>query len=130
MQQLVADLNALLVREPSLYERDFDHRGFEWIDCHDRENCILSFVRRAANPQDFLVIVLNYTPVPRTGYRIGVPEKCFYQEVFNSDSSYYAGSNLGNGAGVMATEPAHHGRPAAIEITLPPLGAVVFKPQR
>ncbi len=130
VQQLVADLNALLIREPALHQRDFDYRGFEWIDCHNRQDSVLAYIRRAADPNDFLVVAMNFTPVPRHNYCIGVPEKCWYQELFNSDSAFYTGSNVGNGPGVMAIEPGHHGRPAAIEIALPPLGAVVFKPQR
>ncbi len=130
MQQLVADLNGLLRREPSLYERDFDHQGFEWIDCNNREDCALAYLRRAADPDDYLVTAMNFTPVPRHNYRIGVPEACWYQEVFNTDSQHYAGSNVGNGPGVTAQEPGHHGRPAAIEISLPPLAAVMFKPCR
>jgi 1,4-alpha-glucan branching enzyme len=130
VQQLVADLNALVVREPALHERDFDHRGFEWIDCHNRQDSVLAYLRRGIDPNDFLIVAMNFTPVPRHNYRIGVPEKCYYQEILNSDSSFYAGSNTGNGPGVMAIEPGHHGRPAAIEISLPPLGAAVFKPRR
>jgi 1,4-alpha-glucan branching enzyme len=130
VQKLVADLNRLMVREPALYQKDFEPAGFEWIDCHNRNDSVLAYLRRGADPADFLVVVFNFTPVPRRGYRIGVPEKCWYEEVLNTDSTFYSGSNVGNGPGVMATEPGHHGRPAAIEISLPPLAATVFKPRR
>ncbi len=126
----VADLNRLYRREKALYEVDFDYHGFEWIDCHNHDDSTLSYVRRAKDPNDYLVIACNFTPVPRVGYRLGVPEQCWYEEVFNSDSSFYGGSNLGNGPGKMAEPSASHGRPASIRITYPPLGICVFKPRR
>lgn len=129
VQKCVADLNALMAREKALHELDFDGRGFEWIDCHHWEESTLTYIRKAKDPDDFLVIACNFTPVPRLGHRVGVPKRCWYQEIFNSDSMYYGGSNLGNGPGVMADEEGHHGRPASIRITLPPLAGVIFKPQ-
>ena len=90
----------------------------------------MSYVRRAKDPRDFLVIATNFTPVPRVGYRLGVPEQCWYEEIFNSDSSLYGGSNLGNGPGVMAEPLESHGRRASIRITYPPLATVVFRPRR
>jgi 1,4-alpha-glucan branching enzyme len=130
LQKCVADLNRLYTNEPALHEVDFDSKGFEWIDCHDHENSTLSFIRRGKDPDDFLVIVLNFTPVVREDYRLGVPEKCWYAEAFNSDSSFYDGSNIGNGPGVEADKISSHGRPASISIKLPPLGMAVFKPTR
>jgi 1,4-alpha-glucan branching enzyme len=129
-QKCVADLNQLVRREPALYELDFDGRGFEWLDCHNFEDSALSYLRRAKDPNDYLVVACNFTPVPRTNYRLGVPEACWYQEVFNSDSQHYGGSNLGNGPGVTASPISSHGRPASIEIVMPPLATVVFKPRR
>ncbi len=126
----LADLNHLYRREKALYELDFDGHGFEWIDCHNWENSTFSFIRKAKDPRDFLVVCSNFTPVPRPSHHLGVPEAGWYEEVFNSDSVYYGGSNLGNGAGVMAEPTESHGRPASIQITLPPLATVVLKPRR
>ena len=130
LQKYVADLNRLYRREPSLHEVDFDHHGFEWIDCCNWEESTLSFIRRAKDPQDYVIVVCNFTPVPRTAHRLGVPEQCWYAEISNSDSTYYGGSNLGNGPGVMAQPLSWHGRPFSLELTLPPLSMVMFKPMR
>jgi 1,4-alpha-glucan branching enzyme len=130
LQKYMADLNRMYRSEPALHEVDFDAAGFEWIDCHNHEDSTLSYIRRAKDPNDYLAISCNFTPVPRSGYRLGVPELCWYKEISNSDSTYYGGSNLGNGPGVMATETPAHGRPYSIELTLPPLAVTVFKPQR
>jgi 1,4-alpha-glucan branching enzyme len=126
----VGDLNRLLRREKALHEIDFDYHGFEWIDCHNHDDSLLSYIRRAKNPADYLVTAHNFTPVPRMGYRLGVPENCWYEEIFNSDSQYYAGSNLGNYPGVHAEPIESHGRPFSIVINYPPLATVVFKPKR
>jgi len=130
VQKCIADLNRIYRREKALHELDFEWAGFEWIDCHNYDDSTLSYIRRARDPADFLVIACNFTPVPRRDYRLGVPEACWYEEIFNSDSSFYAGSNLGNGPGVMAEPAGSHGRPASIRVTLPPLAAVIFKPRR
>jgi 1,4-alpha-glucan branching enzyme len=130
VRKCVADLNRLYRSEKALYQLDFDGHGFEWIDCHNYENSTLSYVRRAKDPDDFVLVCCNFTPVPRFEHRLGVPEACWYQEVFNSDSMHYGGSNLGNFPGVQADTLSSHGRPASIELTLPPLGVVVFKPMR
>ena len=129
LQKLVADLNRLYRREPALHQVDFDGAGFEWIDCHDYEDSVLSFIRRATNPDDFIVVCANFTPVPREGYRLGVPTGGWYEEICNTDSTYYGGSNLGNGPGVMAVEESNHGRPFTLELTLPPLAVSMFKPR-
>ncbi len=131
LKQCVADLNKLYRNEAALHSVDFDHTGFEWVDCHNYGDSVLSFIRKAKDPQDYLLICMNFTPVPRPGYYMGVSEGCWYQEVFNSDSMYYAGSNVGTPAGgVQAEHREHHSRPYAIPVTLPPLGIVVFKPKR
>jgi 1,4-alpha-glucan branching enzyme len=130
LQKCVSDLNHLYQREPALHEIDFEHQGFEWIDCHNADDSVLSYVRRAKNPGDFLVVVCNFTPVVRKGHRLGVPERCWYEEIFSSDSSFYSGSNVGNYPGVMADEQPCHGRPASVSLTLPPLATVVLKPRR
>jgi 1,4-alpha-glucan branching enzyme len=130
LQRYVADMNHLYRKEPSLHQVDFEPSGFEWIDCHNCDDSALSFIRRARDPKDFLVVCCNFTPAPRMHHRIGVPERCWYQELSNSDSTYYYGSNMGNGPGAMAEEISSHGRPFSINITLPPLAVVVFKPWR
>ncbi|MEK6289594.1 MAG: 1,4-alpha-glucan branching protein GlgB [Acidobacteriota bacterium] len=130
LQDYVKDLNQLYSREPSLHEVDFEHTGFQWIDFQDANGSTIAFRRKAKNPHDYLIFVLNFTPVPRAGYRIGVPEAVFYKEVLNSDSSAYGGSNMGNMGGVMARAEGWAGWPCSMEVTLPPLAVVVLKPQR
>jgi 1,4-alpha-glucan branching enzyme len=130
LQRCVADLNRLLRHEGALHQLDFDGRGFQWIDCHDWSASVLAFVRRGVDRDDFLVVACNFTPVPRSGYRLGVPRAGFYDEVFNSDSAWYGGSNLGNGGGLEALPAPRHGHPQCLELTLPPLAAVVLKPRR
>jgi 1,4-alpha-glucan branching enzyme len=129
VQRLVKDLNHMVQREPALHELDFDAHGFEWIDCHDWEESALTFVRRAKNPADHLVVACNFTPVPRMNHRIGVPDGCWYDEVLSSDSQYYGGSNLGNYPGRQAEKLPWDGRPFSINVALPPLAVVAFKPK-
>ncbi|MGQ9576597.1 MAG: 1,4-alpha-glucan branching protein GlgB [Thermoguttaceae bacterium] len=129
LQKCVADLNRLVRREKALHEVDFDGHGFFWIDCHNYDESTLSFVRRAKDPNDFLVIGCNFTPVPRLKHRLGVPKCCWYEEIFNSDSMYYGGSNLGNGPGLMAEPIGSHGQPASLQVCLPPLAGVILKPR-
>ena len=130
VQKLVADLNALYRREPALYEQDFHGHGFEWIDCQSANDSVLVYMRKARDPADFLVVCCNFTPIVRYPYRIGVPRLGWYQEIFNSDSEYYGGSNVGNYPGVAADNSGHHGRPHSMVVKLPPLSVTVFKPQR
>jgi 1,4-alpha-glucan branching enzyme len=127
LQRYVHALNWHLHAEPALHEADFDPARFRWIDCHDNENSVISFVRSAKDPHAFVIMAFNFTPVPRTGYRIGVPEPGFYAELLNSDSSLFGGSNVGN-AGGMPSEPiAAHGFDQSIRLTLPPLGCLLLK---
>ena len=129
LKRFVRDLNTLYRGEPALYERDFDPEGFEWISLHDASNSVLSFLRRARSHDAPLIFVCNFTPVPRENYRIGVPTPGTYRELINSDSARYGGSNMGN-LGTVHTEPiASHGHPQSLQITLPPLAAVMFKPE-
>jgi 1,4-alpha-glucan branching enzyme len=129
VQKLVADLNHLVNREPALHQVDFSGEGFEWVDCMNADDSIIGFIRKAKDPNDFLLVVCNFTPVVRS-YRMGVPRAGYYREIFNSDSSHYAGTNVGNYPGLMADASLpHHGRPASIELTLPPLGVSIFKPE-
>ena len=128
LKRFVRDLNTLYRGEPALYERDFDPEGFEWISLHDASNSVLSFLRRARSSDAPLIFACNFTPVPRENYRIGVPTPGTYRELINSDSERYGGSNMGN-LGTVQTDPiASHGHPHSLQITLPPLAAVMFKP--
>ena len=129
VQKMVADLNALYRREPALHQVDFEHQGFEWIDSHNHNDSVLVYMRRAKDPNDFVVVACNFTPVVREEYRIGLPTGGFYDEIFNTDSEYYAGSNVGNFPGVMAEEIESHSRPFSAEIKLPPLSTIVLKPR-
>ena len=127
LQVMVRELNHLYRREPALYEVDDTFAGFEWIDFLDAESSVIAFIRFAKNREDFILFACNFTPVPRTGYRLGVPQAGLYRELFNSDAEMFGGSNLGNGGAVMAEPQEFHGRPASLLITLPPLGVVAFK---
>jgi 1,4-alpha-glucan branching enzyme len=129
LQAYVRDLNMLYRREPALHELEFDPAGFEWIDCHDSDNSVISFLRRARRADDCVAVVCNFTPIPRRGYRIGVPAEGFYRELLNSDSMFYGGSNLGNGAGVPAEPTPWQSQPFSLQIEVPPLAAVVLKRQ-
>jgi 1,4-alpha-glucan branching enzyme len=127
IHRFVRDVLHLYRREPSLFERDYDPSGFQWIDCNDIENSSVSFIRKAADGDDQLVVLLNFTPIPRHGYRVGVPFAGTYREVLNSDAGLYGGSNVGNG-GRVATEPSPaHGFEQSLRLTLPPLSCLVLK---
>ncbi|MDP9053984.1 MAG: 1,4-alpha-glucan branching protein GlgB [Acidobacteriota bacterium] len=127
LQTFVRDLNALYRAHPPLYQVDFDYTGFEWLDISDIDKSVISFIRRAQNPADYIIFVCNFTPVPRYNYAIGVPDAGYYKEILNSDAAVYGGSNVGNAGGVMATNMTRHGRRNSISITLPPLGVVAFQ---
>jgi 1,4-alpha-glucan branching enzyme len=126
IQRLVRDLNRLYASEPALHQRDCEPNGFQWTVGDDRSNSVFSFVRYAANDPPVLV-VSNMTPVPRYGYRIGVPLDGAWREIFNTDSQYYGGSNVGNQGQVMAQEIAAHGQPYSLEIILPPLATIYLR---
>jgi 1,4-alpha-glucan branching enzyme len=126
VQRLAADLNRLYRDLPALHEQDFVSDGFSWIDCHDSEQTVLCWLRRARDGR-FVVAVLNFTPVPRYGYRIGVPQAGHYREIVNSDSAWYGGGNLGNEGFLEATEGWREW-PASLVLTLPPLAAVLLEP--
>jgi len=130
LQQFVRDLNRVYASEPALYECDFDPSGFQWIDCNDSDNSVVALLRRARDRDDWLMAIVNFTPVPRHGYVLGAPRAGRYDELLNSDSAAYGGSNIGND-GVVYTEPiAAHGHPQSLRLTLPPLGFVLLKPER
>ena len=126
LRRLVADLNALYRDRPALHGDDFEQQGFEWIDCHDADNSVISFLRRSGDRM--MAVVCNFTPVVRHGYRIGVPQSGSWRECLNSDAEHYGGSNQGN-LGRVKTEPRPWmGRPASVSLTLPPLAAVFLEP--
>jgi 1,4-alpha-glucan branching enzyme len=127
LQTMVKELNWLYRREPALFEVDDSYQGFEWIDLQDSESSIITFIRFARNREDFIVFACNFTPVPREGYRVGVPKAGLYRELFNTDSELFGGANLGNAGAVMADEIPFHGRPASLNVTIPPLAVVAFK---
>jgi 1,4-alpha-glucan branching enzyme len=106
---------------------DFHYSGFEWVDIHDVENSIISFLRFSKDRKDELLFCCNFTPVVRTNYRIGVNAGGRYEEIFNSDATMFGGSGVGNSGGVNADVVPFHGRPASIAVTLPPLAVVVFR---
>ncbi|MBI4665988.1 MAG: 1,4-alpha-glucan branching protein GlgB [Nitrospinae bacterium] len=130
LQKFMADLGNIYINERSMWEVDFSNEGFEWIDFHDWESSIVSFMRKAKDWREHTIFAFNFTPVPRWDYRIGVPEQVFYEEALNSDSEVYYGSNLGNFGGVWADPIPWGGKPASINITLPPLSMVMFRPKR
>jgi 1,4-alpha-glucan branching enzyme len=130
LQRFVRDLNRIYAAELALHEVDFDFSGFQWIDCNDSENSVVSFIRRAKGTRDFLVAVLNFTPVPRELYRVGVPEPGMYTELVNSDAGFYGGGNVGNGGAVSTERVAAHGHDHSIVLRIPPLGFLLFKPAR
>jgi 1,4-alpha-glucan branching enzyme len=126
VQNVVKDLNQLYQSQPALYRHEFHHQGFEWIDCHDVQHSIISYRRKDGD--DELIVILNFTPVVREHYRIGVPEAGVYKEIFNSDSVFYDGSNTGNGE-VWAQALPWMNLPHSVWLTLPPLGGLVLKRQ-
>ena len=130
VQMWVRDLNDLYRTEPALYELDFDAEGFEWVDCGDRESSVVNFLRRGKSTSDQLLFVCNFTPVSRYYYPIGAPEPGFWQEILNSDSEIYGGSNQGNQGGVEAKKLPLHAWPCSLYVTLPPLATIVFRKVR
>jgi 1,4-alpha-glucan branching enzyme len=125
IQRLMRDLNHLYVAEPALHAFEFEARGFFWLECNDAEQSVLSYVRQAGDAQ--LLVVLNFTPVPREHYRIGAPRAGRYTVIFNSDSAWYGGSDSGTGMAVETTPEALHGQRQSITLTLPPLGALILR---
>jgi len=129
IQRWVRDLNRLCRAEPTLHELDFQPEGFEWIDFGDWEQSVVGFLRKGRNAGERLLAAFNFTPVPRHGYRLGVPIGGHWHEVLNSDASVYGGSGMGNLGGVETAHSQSHGRPYSLAVTLPPLAAVIFKPE-
>ncbi len=127
MQRAVRDLNLLYHSQPALYRYEFEWQGFSWIDCNDADQSVLSFIRRDGD--DFVLVIVNFTPVPRHDYRIGVPRLGEYREIFNSDAGVYGGSNTGNGGRQLwAEELGWMNQPCSLALTLPPLAGLIIKP--
>lgn len=126
IQRIVKDLNQLYVSEPALHELDHEPGGFEWIDHGDAKHSLFTFIRRSRQGET-IVVAVNATPVPREGYRLGVPEAGFYEEILNSDSELYGGANVGSLGGIPSQDHEAHGRPQSIQVNIPPLGTVLFK---
>lgn len=130
LRKWVGDLNRLYRELPAMHDFDCDARGMQWIDCSDSEHSVVSFLRQPADPKDPPVLfVFNYTPLPRPGYRVGVPFGGFWKERLNSDAEVYGGSGLGNWGGREASNEAWQGQPNSLQLDLPPLGVLVFVPE-
>jgi 1,4-alpha-glucan branching enzyme len=128
VQSLVRDLNTHYRQRPALHTYDFEQQGFQWIDCQDGAQSLLSYIRRGSD-HSFVIIVLNFTPVPRLQYRLGVPQAGVYKEVFNSDAACYGGSNVGNGDSCHSAPVAWMDHADSISINLPPLAGVILQLQ-
>ncbi|MEO8137800.1 MAG: alpha amylase C-terminal domain-containing protein, partial [Betaproteobacteria bacterium] len=136
VQRLIGDLNRVYCELPALHACDCEPRGFEWVDFADHEQSVIAFLRRGVDDAQLVVAVCNFTPVPRHGYRIGVPYggsngdgggAGWYREIINTDAAIYGGSNVGNGGGLTAVAAPCHGRTHSIVVTLPPLACVMFE---
>ncbi len=127
MQRWVEDLNRLYRQESALHRLDCDPRGFEWVDANDADDSVLSFLRKSENPDDTVLVVLNFTPVIREPYRVGVPSLGYWRELLNSDGQMYGGTGVGNSGGVNAQAETCHGQAACLTLRLPPLGALFLK---
>src|SRR5262245_61877814 len=128
LKALVGDLNARYRVEPALHQLDGDQAGFQWMDCDDSEQGVIAFCRFAQDPADLVLCVCSFTPIVRRGYRVGVPRPGYYAELMNTDSGFYGGSDVGNAGGVMAEAIPWHGQPFSVQLTLPPLAALWFRP--
>jgi 1,4-alpha-glucan branching enzyme len=125
--QWVRDLNRLYRNEPALHELDFEGAGFEWVDFGDHEQSVISYLRKGKSANEVVLVVCNFTPMPRHSYRIGVPSGGYWRELLNSDAEMYGGSGQGNFGGVNASSEGIHGRSHSLDLTLPPLSLLVFK---
>ncbi len=130
LMRWVRDLNTYYRGQPALFQVDSDPGGFEWVDCHDHERSVISFLRRGRDQGDIVLVVCNFTPVLRANYRVGVPSGGYWEETLNSDAPLYGGGGQGNMGSVEASPLPMHGRPHSLNLLLPPLGIVVLKPAR
>ena len=128
LQKWVEDLNVLYRNQPALYQKDFTPDGFEWVEANDVQNSVFISIRKGRTANDIIMVVCNFTPVPRHNYCLGAPVSGFWQELLNSDALIYGGSGQGNFGGVEALSAPLHGRPFSLTITVPPLAVVFFKP--
>ncbi len=128
VQKIAQDLNSLYKQRPELHHHDVEHDGFQWIDCHDHENSVISYIRRFEDK--VVIVVLNFTPVPQEEYRIGVPNPGKYKEILNSDSIYYSGSNFGNDKEIYAENMESMGFTYSIKLKLPPLAGILLTPTK
>lgn len=124
---LIRDLNRVYREEPALHALDSDPAGFSWVDASDAGQSIISFLRLAPEQKSAVLVVMNLTPVPRHGYRIGVPREGYWGELLNTDAGVYGGSGQGNLGGLHSEPVPCHGRPHSLTLTLPPLSAVYLK---
>jgi 1,4-alpha-glucan branching enzyme len=127
LQRWVRDLNRVYRDEASLWDADYDPNGFKWIDCNDHEHSIIALSRSSLQQADTTIAVVNFTPVPRRGYRLGVRAGGDYEELLNSDAEAYGGSNMGNQGRVVAEDIPSHGCPWSVSLTVPPLGFLLLK---
>ena len=129
LHNFVRELNHLYLTHPAFYEVDYSWKGFDWIDCNDSGQSVISFIRRGSDPNDYLIFIFNFTPVARHSYRIGVPRDGFYRELLNSDGEAWHGSNVGNAGGVWAHPVESHGQAQSLSLIVPPLGALILQPE-
>lgn len=127
VEKLIDALHACYKNEPALHEVDFEYRGFEWIDFQDSAGSVIAFERKARENRERIVVVCNFTPVPRHGYRVGVSEDGEYAELMNTDSQFYGGGNIGNSGKISADNVPFHHHPYSLNLTLPPLAVVYLK---
>jgi 1,4-alpha-glucan branching enzyme len=128
LQRLVGDLNRLYREQPALHRLDHESAGFLWVDCNDVDHSVVTFLRFSGDsPADYVLVVCNFTPMPRHDYRVGVPGAGFHREIMNTDSVFYGGSNVGNDGGQQAQPVASHGQPWSLSLDLPPLGVMFFR---
>ena len=125
LRRFLGDLNRVYREQPSMHEVDFESTGFSWLQCDDWQQSVYAFCRYAKKPEDFTVVVLNFTPVPRYDYRIGVPSECDYTEILNSDAQIYGGGNVGNQGKVRTERVRAHGHAQSVKLSLPPLGMLI-----
>lgn len=129
IRRTVAQLNHVMRTEPALHELDFTHEGFEWIEANDADNTVISFLRKPRGGGAPVLVVCNFTPLPRENYVVGVPQGGYWREIFNSDAAEYGGAGWGNWGGRGAEPTGSHGRSHSLRLTLPPLSTVMFKPE-
>jgi 1,4-alpha-glucan branching enzyme len=127
LQRFVEDLNRTYRQTPALHVFDNDPRGFQWLDPHDSQQSVFSYLRRGYPTDNDVIVVCNFTPVPRQNYRVGAPHSGCWQEILNTDSNIYGGSGWGNMGGVEGTDVASHGQPCSLTVTIPPLSALFLK---